>query len=198
MNFIIPKHKQLSAYPAILSFGITIMRIIISAFAATMIIESASSNKLLITVQIFAIVLFDQLDGVCFRRSSLSSIDSWCRRRRIFDACSDRLCIQIVFLALVVQNTSLLPYYIVITVKETLTAAPCISSFLYAGNLLTPPAISKISTAGIGFIAISCLYESHVLSVLFAIGIIISGAVSMIQYRKQTQRAKCAGWVFDE
>ena len=196
MNDIALERKQLPVYPAILSFGITIIRIIISALAASTI-SSSMNNTLLIAAQIISVVFLDQFDGVLFRRSSLSRVDLWCRRRRIFDACSDRICIQIVFFALVVRDTSLIPYYLVITAKELLTANTCVTSFLRTRKLLSPPLISKISTACIGLIAISCLYEHHVLSILLAMIIIFTGIVSMLQYRKQVQDIECREGVFD-
>jgi phosphatidylglycerophosphate synthase len=185
MHSLQAKKENALIFPAILSFGITLLRCFFAVTASIMIITSDQISSISVSMLIFAIVVFDLFDGVLFRQSSLANSTFWKRCRRIIDSAADRFCVQVVCLALLSQNSAFTIFYLLITLKEIANALPCIIEYRNSRRLLEPKMFAKISTASIGFLVISFLLRLSIVSIVFEVVMIITGILSVYQYNKQ-------------
>ena len=174
MHSVTVNKENALIFPAIASFGITLLRCLAAVTASVMIITSCYSSVMIVSILIFSIIGFDQLDGMLFRKSSLINSVFWKRRRRIIDSAADRFCIQAVCLALLSQNPAFVVFYVFIMIKEIANSIPCVLEYRNSRKLLEPKIMAKVSSASIGLLVISFLCNLSLLSLLFDVMMIIT------------------------
>lgn len=179
------KSKAIAVYPAVLSFGITLLRCFIALLVFSAIASEPYSSVMKNSIYIFLIMILDQLDGDLFRISSLNNQGYWRRRRRLIDSCADRFCIQIVCLPLVFGNPDFLYLYLAITFKEIMNSIPCISAFVKFRALLRPRFFSKLSTVLVGLVVIVYINGFPTLAHVLTFAMMLCSFISIMDYQQQ-------------
>lgn len=171
--------EQLSCM-GIVSLGITAIRVILAIFSAISIIDIQEPMKMLVFL-IICIMLLDQLDGVLFNKSNLNNIYKWKFRRRVFDSCSDRLCIQLFCLPILITDNSFFLPYLAILIKEILTSSVCIKAYC-DGILLTSNIMGKLSSVLVGLIVVFWILDLKSTMHLLIPMVIIFGVIAYNKY----------------
>lgn len=177
-------------FVGIVSFGATIIRLIMSIVASMLIVLAAQGFQHLATGIIILIIAVDYYDGILFRKSVMNNVKSWRIRRRLFDSMSDRLIIQIGCLSVLFTDPHFAPIYIVITVRELVFTGYWNWAFHFRKTLIEPKGIAKAAAASIGLIVIAYLETSTRIA---GIATLLMIAMSFLSFRNYVTRFNSRG-----
>lgn len=135
-------------------------------------------SNVAVGISIIILMIWDNLNGVLFRRSWLADYN-WLRwLRRCLDAGGDRFVIHFVLVMMITLANFPLTFYMVVLVRELILLAVVSSFSFYAGRLVGPNWWSRSGTICIGLTAISwlllpkaCIFFLVLMVILAAIGI---------------------------
>lgn len=182
MNYVWTQNKA-SFLWAMFSFGVTVSRLFMATFIFFAFLEGGITSPYLPIFIILTIIFMDHVDGKLFEKTFLYQIESWRNGRRIFDSISDRLCIQLFCIPILVLQPDFFIVYIAILLKEILTSINCIKAY-NSGIVLSSNCAGKLSCVTIGVAVIMWLLHLYVISYCMSPVILIMGCFSYIEYNK--------------
>lgn len=146
---------------AFASFGMTLTRLVVALCTGLLIISNGTHSKEMIVLAVLFIMVFDYYDGKLFERSFLRDQSEWRLRRRIFDAVSDRLVIQLVCIPVLFADHSFLWVYVSILVREVLVSGYNVAQRWTKGAVIYPGPIAKWACVAVGVATIAFLTAAN-------------------------------------
>lgn len=146
---------------AFASFAMTLTRLAVALCTGILIISTGTNSKGMIVLAVLFIMGFDYYDGKLFERSFLRDQSEWRLRRRIFDAVSDRLVIQLVCIPVLFADHGFLWVYVSILVREVLVSGYNLGQRWEKGAIIYPGPVAKWACVTVGVATIAFLTAAN-------------------------------------
>lgn len=171
--------------PARLSFGLTLLKLPITAVAFALIVSYQLLPRTLLEVVAVALVttaaVLDVADGLVFRRSAHAGDKSIRDQRRVLDVACDRVLIVGTVVPLAFIGFPLLAVGLILT-RELIAAIICGVPYWRRGFVTTPNLAARAATTLIGVqVVYYCL--GNPLSLLLSAAFCVAAVWSLAQYR---------------
>jgi len=174
---------------AVVSYGITFLRLLIAAFGAITILRG--DDVLFVVASITLVMVFDCFDGATFDKSNFSALKEWRIKRRVADSISDRLVIQIICIPLLIKNPSFMWLYVPVLARE-LAISGYVSKEFARGILVYPRLVSKLACATVGIAVISSLVFPLSLAFIATPVMITLSVFALLDYIRRVQNYKAS------
>jgi phosphatidylglycerophosphate synthase len=158
---------------------LTLLKLLICWTILSLIINAQNS---LASVGIFCLMISDILDGIIFRKSTPEIQRQFGLVRRVMDAVGDRICICLVFLAMIQETDLPLYIYGVELAREVSLISIIGYSWATARPIKEPNLPSRIATFLLGLTAIAWLNTWANLSIILINFVALIGALGLWRY----------------
>lgn len=173
---------------AIFSFGITILRLVAALSCCLLLLYYKEISALFCSIIVILIMVFDHIDGKFFKKSYLNEITFWKNARRVIDSVSDRLCIQLFCIPILLLDITFLPIYCIVLCKEMLTSIYCIQAY-YNGVVLSSNSAGKISSIATGLSVILWLMGQTLTVYCMLFVVIVFGFIAHRRYKEAYRKS---------
>jgi len=134
------------------------------------------------SVGIFCLMISDIFDGIIFRKSTLAMQQRFGLLRRALDAVGDRVCIYLIFAAMIKANH--LPFYVygIELVRELALISIIAYSWAMSNPIKEPNLPSRVATFLSGLTAIAWLNSQPKLSIFLMCLVVPLGLIGLRKY----------------
>ena len=174
--------SRVSYAMGITSIGITVLRIVLSVIGAISIGHEPAQKPLLLSL-IMCVMILDHYDGDFFRRSSLNDYNFFRFFRRIIDSCSDRLCIQLFCVPLIIAEPHFWVPYCAILLKEFLSCSMCIKACIH-GIVIESNKFGKLGSIMVGMIVVFWICRLYIIAYCLIPFMIGFGVLAYYRYSR--------------